>query len=59
MWLDGFKLLKIIHLLRDRHYPNLTFQVSAASQDQWPVKLPSESPMQIRRAIYQHLGWWT
>ena len=58
-WLDGFKLLKIIHLLRDRHYPNLTFQESAASQHQWPIELPSQSPTQIRQAIYQHLGWWS
>jgi len=59
IWLDGFKLLKIIHHLRDRHYPNLTFQASAASQDQWPIELPSQSPMQIRQAIYEHLGWWS
>ena len=58
-WLDGFKLLKIIHLLRDRHYPNLTFQASAASQEQWPIELPSQSPTQIRQAIYEHLGWWS
>ena len=58
IWLDGFRLLKIIHLLRDRHYPNLTFQASAASLDQWPVELPSQSPTQIRQAIYEHLGWW-
>ena len=58
IWLDGFRLLKIIHLLRDRHYPNLTFQASAASQDQWPIELPSQSPTQIRQAIYEHLGWW-
>ena len=57
IWLDGFRLLKIIHLLRDRHYPNLTFQASAASQDQWPIELPSQSPTQIRQAIYEHLGW--
>jgi len=59
IWLDGFRLLKIIHLLRDRHYPNLTFQASAASLDQWPVELPSQSPTQIRQAIYEHLGWWS
>ncbi|GIR70664.1 MAG: hypothetical protein CM15mP74_19150 [Halieaceae bacterium] len=41
IWLDGFRLLKIIHLLRDHHYPNLTFQASAASLDQWPIELPS------------------
>ena len=58
IWLDGFRILKIIHLLRDRHYPNLTFQASAASQDQWPIELPSQSPTQIRQAIYEHLGWW-
>ena len=58
IWLDGFKLLKIIHLLRDRHYPNLTFQASAASQEQWPIELPSQSPTQILQAIYEHLGWW-
>ena len=58
-WFDGLKLLKIIHLLRDRHYPNLTFQESAASQHQWPIELPSQSPTQIRQAIYQHLGWWS
>ena len=56
--LDSFRLLKIIHLLRDRHYPNLTFQESAASQHQWPIELPSQSPTQIRQAIYEHLGWW-
>lgn len=59
IWLDGFRLLKIIHLLRDRHYPNLTFQASAASQNQWPIELPSQSPTQIRQAIYEHLGWWS
>lgn len=58
-WLDGFKLLKIIHLLRDRHYPNLTFQASATSQDQWPIELPGQSALQIRQAIYEHLGWWS
>ena len=58
IWFDGFKLLKIIHLLRDRHYPNLTFQESAARQGQWPIDLPGESPTQIRRAIYDALGWW-
>ena len=58
VWLDGFRLLKIIHLLRDRHYPSLTFQASAASQDQWPIELPSQSPTKIRQAIYEHLGWW-
>ena len=59
IWLDGFRLLKIIHLLRDRHYPNLTFQASATSQDQWPIELPSQSPIEIRQAIYEHLGWWS
>ena len=58
IWFDGFKLLKIIHLLRDRHYPNLTFRESAAGQGQWPIALPSESPTEIRQAIYEHLGWW-
>ena len=58
IWLDGFRLLKIIHLLRDHHYPNLTFQASAASLDQWPIELLSRSPIQIRQAIYEHLGWW-
>ena len=59
IWLDGFKLLKIIHLLRDRHYPNLTFQASADSPNQWSIELPSQSPTQIRQAIYEHLGWWS
>ena len=58
IWFDGFKLLKIIHLLRE-HHPNLTFQASVASQDQWPIELPSQSPTQIRQAIYEHLGWWS
>ena len=58
IWFDGFKLLKIIHLLRDRHYPNLTFQESVAREGQWPIGLPSKSPIQIRRAIYDELGWW-
>lgn len=58
IWFDGFKLLKIIHLLRDHHYPNLTFQESVARQGQWPIDLPGESPIHIRRAIYDALGWW-
>ena len=59
IWLDGLKILKIIHLLRDRHYPNLTFQESVAQKNQWPIGLPNQSPWRIRQAIYEHLGWWS
>ena len=34
-WLDGFRLLKIIHLLRDNHFPNLTLNEAMRSPDQW------------------------
>ena len=35
-WFDGFRLLKIIHLLRDHHFPNLTLNEAMRSPDQWP-----------------------
>ena len=55
-WLDGFKLLKIIHLLRDHHFPNLTFNETMGSPEQWPVTHRG-TPSKLRDAIYQHFGW--
>lgn len=57
VWLDGFKLLKLIHLLRDRHYPNITFIESVNQPVQWPIALRGSAPEQVRQSIYEHLGW--
>lgn len=57
IWLDGFKLLKLIHVVRDGHYPNITFFDSVNRPGQWPIELHTREPEQMRQAIYQHLGW--
>jgi hypothetical protein len=57
IWLDGFKLLKLIHVIRDGHYPNITFFDSVNRPGQWPIELHTREPEQMRQAIYQHLGW--
>jgi len=55
-WLDGFRLLKIIHLLRDQHFPNLTLNETMRLPDQWPVA-HTGTPSGLRDAIYAHFGW--
>ncbi|MDB2644644.1 hypothetical protein N9Y37_09360 [Luminiphilus sp.] len=55
-WFDGFRLLKIIHLLRDYHFPNLTLNEAMRSPEQWPV-IHTGTPSGLRDAIYTHLGW--
>ena len=55
-WFDGFKLLKVIHLLRDHHFPNLTLNEAMRLPDQWPGTHAS-TPTALRDAIYQHFGW--
>ena len=55
-WFDGFRLLKIIHLLRDHHFPNLTLNEAMRSPEQWPV-IHTGTPRGLRDAIYTHLGW--
>ncbi|MDA8679011.1 hypothetical protein N9L80_01760 [Luminiphilus sp.] len=55
-WFDGFRLLKIIHLLRDHHFPNLTLNEAMRAPDQWPVS-HGGTPSALRDAIYQHFGW--
>ena len=55
-WLDGFRLLKIIHLLRDYHFPNLTLTEAMQLPDHWPVT-HTGTPSGLRDAIYQHFGW--
>jgi hypothetical protein len=57
IWLDGFKLLKLIHLLRDNHYPNISFIDSVNQPAQWPIALTGTAPLQVRQAIYENLGW--
>lgn len=57
VWLDGFKLLKLIHLLRDSHYPNISFIESVNQAAQWPIALTGTAPLQVRQAIYENLGW--
>ena len=57
IWLDGFKLLKLIHLLRDSHYPNVSFLDSVNEAAQWPIALRGAAPDQVRQSIYEHLGW--
>ena len=57
VWLDGFKLLKLIHLLRDSHYPNVSFLDSVNEAAQWPIALRGAAPDQVRQSIYEHLGW--
>jgi len=56
-WLDGFKTLKIIHLLRDRHFPNVSCMESLADPRQWPIPHDGTTPG-LLQAIYQHLGWF-
>ena len=55
-WFDGFRLLKIIHLLRDHHFPNLTLNEAMRSPEQWPV-IHTGTPRGLRDAIYTHWGW--
>ncbi|MDA8677321.1 hypothetical protein N9L74_01475 [Luminiphilus sp.] len=55
-WFDGFKLLKVIHLLRDHHFPSLTLNEAMRSPEQWPV-IHTGTPSGLRDAIYTHLGW--
>ena len=55
-WLDGFRLLKIIHLLRDHHFPNLTLNETMRLPDQWPVT-HTGTPSGLRDVIYAHFGW--
>ena len=55
-WFDGFRLLKIIHLLRDHHFPNLTLNEVIRAPDQWPV-IHTGTPSGLRDAIYTHWGW--
>ena len=57
VWLDGFKLLKLIHLLRDSHYPNISFIESVNQPAQWPIALRGTVPIQVRQTIYENLGW--
>ncbi|MEK9808005.1 MAG: hypothetical protein VW373_08170, partial [Halieaceae bacterium] len=57
-WLDGFRILKIIHLLRDRHYPNLSCLESLSDPSQWPVTHDG-TPAGLLRAVHRHLGWFT
>ena len=57
VWLDGFKLLKLIHLLRDSHFPNISFIESVNQAAQWPIALTGTAPLQVRQAIYENLGW--
>jgi hypothetical protein len=56
IWFDGFKLLKVIHLLRDHHFPNLTLTETMGLPGQWPVT-HTGTPSGLRDAIYQHFGW--
>ena len=57
VWLDGFKLLKLIHLLRDSHYPNVSFIESVNQPAEWPIGLRGTAPEAVRQSIYEHLGW--
>jgi len=57
VWLDGFKLLKLIHLLRDSHFPNISFIDSVTQPAQWPIDLDTQSPAAARQAVYGHLNW--
>jgi hypothetical protein len=57
IWLDGFKLLKLIHLLRDNHYPNISFIDSVNQPAQWPIAMRGAAPEQMRQSIYESLGW--
>ena len=57
VWLDGFKLLKLIHLLRDSHYPNISFIESVNQPAEWPIGLRGTAPEAVRQSIYEHLGW--
>ena len=57
IWLDGFKLLKLIHLLRDNHYPNISFIDSVNQPAQWPIALRGTAPDQMRQSIYEYLDW--
>ncbi len=56
IWFDGFKLLKVIHLTRDKHYPNLTLNQSMRARDQWPVE-HTGTPANLRHEIYRKLNW--
>ena len=56
-WLDGFKTLKIIHLLRDHHYPNLSCIQSLADPSQWPL-CHDGTAAGLLEAIHRHLGWF-
>jgi len=57
VWLDGFKLLKLIHLLRDSHYPSISFIESVNQPAQWPIDLNTQSPEAARQAVYEYLNW--
>ena len=57
IWLDGFKLLKLIHAIRDSVYPNITFIDSVTQPAQWPIDLNTQSPEAARQAVYEYLNW--
>ncbi len=56
VWFDGFKILKVLHLLRDRHFPNLSFNETLNEPANWS-NLRFETPLELRKEIYKKLGW--
>jgi len=56
-WFDGFKILKIIHHLRDRYYPNVTFNESVKTPRHWPLER-DHTPNGLLSAIHRKLGWF-
>lgn len=55
-WLDGFKTLQLIHVIRDAGHPNVNYQESIQRGDQW-LNMSRQNPSELLREIQKSLGW--
>ena len=55
-WLDGFKTLQLIHVIRDAGHPNVSYQESIQRGDQW-LNMSRQNPSELSREIQKSLGW--
>ncbi len=52
-WFDGFKVLKLLHYLRDNHLPEVTLNEGLAwlGDNYWDMKTSGMAPDEILKAI--------
>ena len=55
-WLDGFKTLQLIHVIRDAGHPNVSYQESIQRGDQW-LNMSRQNPSELLRETQKSLGW--